>query len=196
MLGALVLGVCAMGVSEGGGTKTAVATFAGGCFWCMEPPFEKLPGVVDVVAGYTGGTVKNPSYKQVCSGETGHAEAVRVTYDPSRISFNELLEVFWRNIDPTDADGQFADKGSQYRTAVFYHDDEQKRLATSSKEALERSGKFKEPIATRIEQAGPFYLAEEAHQDYYKKDPWRYKGYRSGSGREGYLKKTWGPSGN
>ena len=161
----------------------------------MEPPFEKLPGVLDVVAGYTGGDVKNPTYEQVCSGQTGHAEAVRITFDPSRISFNDLLDVLWRNIDPTDAEGQFADKGSQYRTAVFYHDEDQRRSALASKEVLQKSGKFKGPIATRIEKAGPFYVAEEAHQDYYKKDPWRYKSYRLGSGREGYLKKTWGPPG-
>lgn len=169
-----------------------IATFAGGCFWCMEPPFEKLEGVVEVVAGYTGGHTPRPTYEAVCSGTTGHAEAVRVTYDPARIGFDRLLEVFWQNIDPTDFDGQFADKGHQYRTAIFYHDAEQERLARASKTKLEKSGKFKHPIATEISPAGVFHLAEDYHQDYFKKQPSHYKRYRKGSGREDFLRETWG----
>jgi methionine-S-sulfoxide reductase len=172
--------------------KLERATFAGGCFWCMEPPFEKLKGVSDVVAGYMGGTKLNPTYEEVCSGKTGHAEVVQVTYDPQEISYQELLDVFWVNVDPTDFDGQFADKGSQYRTAIFYHTPEQKKLAELSKDALVRSKKFATPIATQIVPAVVFYPAEDYHQDYYKKDPWRYKSYRVGSGREGFLKRTWG----
>jgi methionine-S-sulfoxide reductase len=178
-----------------GGTGMAQAeqaTFAGGCFWCMEPPFEKLPGVIAVTAGYTGGTGGRPTYEQVSSGTTGHAEAVQVLYDPSTVSYEELLETFWRNVDPTQADGQFADKGSQYRTAVFYHAEEQRRLAEASRERLGKSGKFDKPIVTEIAPAGPFYPAEDYHQDYYKKNPLRYKLYRAGSGREGYLQRTWG----
>jgi methionine-S-sulfoxide reductase len=185
---ALYLGGMTMGVS-GGARQTA--TFAGGCFWCMEPPFEKLEGVTDVVAGYTGGHTPRPTYEAVCSGATGHAEAVRVTYDPARIGYDRLLEVFWQNIDPTDFDGQFADKGHQYRTAIFFHDPDQERLARASKKKLERSGKFQQPIATEIVPAGVFYLAEEYHQDYFKKQPVHYKRYRKGSGREDFLKKTW-----
>lgn len=173
-------------------TDTALATFAGGCFWCMQPPFEKLKGVEKVVVGYTGGKKANPTYEDVCSGTTGHAEAVQVTYRPAEISYQELLDVFWVNIDPTDFDGQFADKGSQYRTAIFYHDEAQKKLAAASKEKLVKSKKFDSPIATRIDPAETFYAAEEYHQDYYKKDPWRYKAYRAGSGRAGFLQKTWG----
>ena len=175
--------------------STRQATFAGGCFWCMEPPFEKTEGVLDVIAGYTGGKTKNPTYEAVCSGGTGHAEAVRVTYDPARVSYEALLEIFWRNIDPTDFDGQFADKGHQYRTAIFFHDAAQERLARASKERLEKSGKFKTPIATEIVPAGVFYPAEEYHQDYFKKQPVHYKRYRQGSGREDYLNRTWGGDG-
>ncbi|MBI4343524.1 MAG: peptide-methionine (S)-S-oxide reductase MsrA, partial [Candidatus Omnitrophica bacterium] len=137
-------------------TKTELATFAGGCFWCMEPPFKKLPGVVSVTSGYTGGTVKEPTYEGVSAGATGHAEAVRVVYDPSAVSYDRLLDVFWRNIDPTDPTGQFADRGSQYRTAIFYHTEEQRRLAEASKQRLNRSGKFERPIATQLVAAGPF----------------------------------------
>ena len=168
------------------------ATFAGGCFWCMEPPFEKLDGVLSVTSGYTGGTEKAPTYEQVSSGKTGHAESVQVVYDPSTISYQQLLDVFWMNIDPTTPNGQFSDHGSQYRTAVFYHTEEQKRLAEASKQTLARSGKFQAPIVTEITPASAFYPAEEYHQDYYKKSPFRYHLYRIGSGREGYLKKTWG----
>jgi len=172
-------------------TPVKKATFAGGCFWCMEGPFEHLDGVVSVMAGYTGGTTDHPSYQAVSSGATGHAEAVEVTYDPSLVSYDKLVEVFWRNIDPTQADGQFADHGRQYRTAIFYHDEEQKRQALASKHALEKSGKFDKPIVTEIVPALRFYPAEEYHQDYYKKNPLRYKLYRLGSGREGYLKRVW-----
>jgi methionine-S-sulfoxide reductase len=150
-------------------TKLKKATFAGGCFWCMQPPFRNLPGITDVVSGYSGGTKPNPTYEEVSTGTTGHLEAVQVTYDPEKISFDQLLDVFWRQIDPTDAGGQFADKGSQYRTAIFYHDDEQKRLAEASKKKLESSGKFKKPVATEIRPFAGFYPAEEYHQDYDRK---------------------------
>ncbi|MEM4408398.1 MAG: peptide-methionine (S)-S-oxide reductase MsrA [Candidatus Caldarchaeum sp.] len=167
------------------------ATFAGGCFWCMEPPFENLKGVVDVVVGYTGGTKENPTYEEVSSGNTGHLEAVEVTYDPSVISYEELLDVFWRQIDPTDLGGQFGDRGSQYRTAIFYHTEEQRRLAEESKKALEQSGRFSAPIVTQIIRASKFYRAEEYHQDFYKKSSKRYKSYRDYSGRDRYLDKVW-----
>lgn len=170
----------------------AVATFAGGCFWCMEPPFEKLQGVSRVISGYTGGTEKNPSYSQVSSGRTGHAEAVQVHYDPKVVSYDELLHVFWRSIDPTDAGGQFADRGNQYRTGVFFHNKEQKRLAHLSKTELSKSKKFNRPVVTEITKFTRFYPAEDYHQDYYKKNPKHYKAYRRGSGREGFLKRTWG----
>jgi len=169
-----------------------IATFAGGCFWCMEGPFEALPGVRSVTAGYTGGTTPNPTYQDVCSGKTGHAESVQVVYDPTKVTYQQLLDVFWRNIDPTTLNQQFADHGTQYRTAIFYHTDTQHRLALESKTALERSGKFNKPIVTDITPASTFYPAEAYHQDYYKKNPLRYKLYRLGSGRDAYLKKTWG----
>jgi peptide methionine sulfoxide reductase msrA/msrB len=172
-------------------TNLDKATFAGGCFWCMEPPFEKLDGVSEVISGYTGGSEKNPTYQEVSSGSTGHLEAVQIIYDPSKITFPELLEVFWQQIDPTDPGGQFADRGSQYKTAIFYHNDEQKELAQKSKKDLEESGKFKKPIVTPIIKATEFYNAEDYHQDYYKKDPERYKSYRYYSGRDPFLKKTW-----
>ena len=168
------------------------ATFAGGCFWCMEPPFEKLDGVVEVISGYTGGHEKNPTYKEVSSGTTGHLEAIQVVYDPSKITYAKLLEVFWEQIDPTDSYGQFVDRGPQYRSAIFYHTDEQKMLAERSKEELEKSGKFTKPIATGIIPFAEFYRAEEYHQDYYKKNPVRYKFYRYNSGRDQFLEKTWG----
>src|SRR5438309_187579 len=174
--------------------KTMKATFAGGCFWCMQPPFEQLKGVISVKAGYTGGHTENPTYEDVCTGTTGHAEAVQFTYDPAQISYKELLDVFWRNIDPTTENAQFADHGTQYRTAIFYHDAEQKRLAEASRDRLAKSGKFKSPIVTEIVPAGPFYSAEDYHQDYYKKNPFRYNAYKVGSGREGFIEKTWGKS--
>lgn len=169
-----------------------VATFAGGCFWCTESDFEKLPGVVKVVSGYTGGQKENPSYEEVSSGSTGHVEAVQVYYDPSKLTYTELLDTFWKHIDPTDSGGQFVDRGSQYRSVIFYHDEEQKRLAEKSKEDLGKSGKFDKPIATEIIKFTQFYEAEEYHQDYYKTSPLRYKYYRSGSGRDQYIKKVWG----
>ena len=168
------------------------ATFAGGCFWCMEPPFEKLDGVIEVASGYIGGHTEEPTYEEVCSGGTGHAEAIQILYDPSKVTYAELLDVFWMQINPTDPGGQFADRGSQYRSAIFYHDAEQRRLAEASKESLQGSGKFERPIATEIVEATKFYEAEAYHQDYYTKNPTHYKRYRNGSGRENYLKETWG----
>ncbi len=170
----------------------ARATFAGGCFWCMEPPFEKLPGVARVISGYTGGPEKNPSYQQVSAGLTGHAEAIQIFYDPNVVSYEALLEVFWRQINPTDAGGQFVDRGSQYRTGIFYHDENQKRAAEASKKKLEASGRFQSKIVTPITQAGPFYAAEEYHQDFYKKDPDHYYRYRRGSGRDQFIQEHWG----
>ena len=172
--------------------KLERATFAGGCFWCMEPPFEKLKGVDAVISGYTGGHTENPKYGEVTSGTTGHAEAVEVHYDPAQTTYAELLDVFWRNIDPTTKDRQFVDTGSQYRTAVFYHSEEQKRLAEDSKKKLDASGRFGKPIVTEILPAGKFYPAEEYHQDYYKKSATRYKFYRFNSGRDQYLERIWG----
>lgn len=167
------------------------ATFAGGCFWCLEPPFEKLNGVIDVVSGYIGGSVDNPTYEQVCTGNTGHYEAVEVTFDPDVISYEQLLETFWRQIDPTDPGGQFADRGSQYKTAIFYHSDHQKERARQSKENLDQSGLFDKPIVTEILPADTFYKAEAYHQDYYKTCPVRYKMYRKGSGREDFIDAMW-----
>ncbi|MBI5606484.1 MAG: peptide-methionine (R)-S-oxide reductase MsrB [Deltaproteobacteria bacterium] len=170
------------------------ATLAGGCFWCTEADFEKLPGVSKVISGYTGGHKKNPTYKEVSAGTTGHVEAIQVFYDPSRVSYTTLLDYFWRHIDPTDPGGQFVDRGEQYRSIIFYHDEEQKKLAEKSKEALMRSGRFTKPIATEILPFTQFYEAEEYHQDYAKKNPLRYKYYRYNSGRDQFLKKNWGES--
>ena len=170
----------------------AVATFAGGCFWCMEPPYDKIPGVDATISGYTGGRVTNPSYEQVSSGSTGHAEAVQVVYDPKKVTYEQLLDIFWHNIDPTVKDRQFCDGGSQYRSAIFYHDEAQRKAAEASKAALEKSKPFKEPIVTQIVMAGPFYPAEDYHQDYYTKNPVRYNLYRSGCGRDARLKQLWG----
>lgn len=168
------------------------ATFAGGCFWCMEAPFDVLPGVAATVSGYTGGFKKNPSYEEVSAGTTGHAEAVQITYDSTKISFTQLLQVFWRNIDPLASNRQFCDSGSQYRSAIFYHNAEQQRLALASKQQLENSGRFKQPIVTEIVAAAEFYPAEEYHQDFYKKNPLRYKAYRAGCGRDRRLQELWG----
>src|SRR6266545_1645419 len=170
----------------------AVATFAGGCFWCMEPPFDKLPGVTATISGYTGGRKVNPTYEEVSTGGTGHAEAVQVIYDPKKVSYEKLLEVFWVNIDPTVKDRQFCDSGSQYRTGIFYHDETQRKAAEASRAALEKSKPFKEPIVTPIEMAGAFYPAEDYHQDYYVKNPVRYKFYRNGCGRDARLRQLWG----
>jgi peptide methionine sulfoxide reductase msrA/msrB len=172
--------------------KTASAVFAGGCFWCTESDFEKVDGVIDAISGYTGGHVKNPSYYQVSAGGTGHLESVKVIYDPSKVSYEQLLDYFWRHVDPTDPGGQFVDRGSQYRSAIFYANETQKRLAEKSKQQLEASGKFNKPIVTEILPLGKFYPAEDYHQDYYKKNPIRYHYYRYNSGRDQFLKKTWG----
>lgn len=172
--------------------KTARATFAGGCFWCMEPPFDKLDGVLSTTSGYTGGTKKNPTYEEVSNGGTGHAESVEIVYDPSRIGYDKLLDVFWHNVDPLTPNAQFCDHGDQYRTAIFYHDDEQKRLAEKSKRDLEASGRFKQPIVTQIVAAGPFWPAEDYHQDYYEKNPIRYRYYRYSCGRDQRLEELWG----
>lgn len=177
------------GVMMAQDSKTATATFAGGCFWCMEPPFEKRDGVIDVVSGYTHGTTANPTYSNYA--RTGHIEAVNITYDANKISYNQLLDTFWRNINPTDAGGQFGDRGPEYRTSIFYHNDTQKAQAIASKQALEKSGRFDKPIVTEIIQASPFYKAEEYHQDYAKKNPLRYKTYRYFSGRDPYFKHIW-----
>ena len=172
----------------------AKAVFAGGCFWCMEPPFDKLDGVLSTTSGYTGGPEKNPTYTDVSYGRTGHTEAVEVAYDPSRISYPQLLEVFWRNIDPLTRDAQFCDRGSQYRTGIFYRNEEQRRLAEESKTAIEDSGILKGPIVTEITGGATFYAAEEYHQNFYKKNPAHYKRYRSGCGRDRTLESIWGPA--
>lgn len=172
--------------------KLKKATFAGGCFWCMEKPFEHYPGVLEVISGYTGGHQDDPAYAKVSSGRTGHLEAVQITYDPLQITYDELLEVFWRQIDPTDPGGQFGDRGEQYKTAIFYHDDEQKKLAEQSKQKTAASKRFTGPIVTEIIKASAFFKAENYHQDYYKKNPIQYKSYHFHSGRGPYLKKVWG----
>lgn len=187
-----VLSFCLLGflvVMATAQTKYEKATFAGGCFWCMQPPFEKLKGVVEVVSGYTGGTGKNPTYEDY--GAKGHIEAVQITYDPSIISYPRLLEVFWRQIDPIDPGGQFVDRGPQYGSAIFYHNEEQKNLAEKSKEEVAKSGRFDKPIVTGLIKETSFYKAEDYHQDYYKKNPIRYKYYRFNSGRDKYLEKVW-----
>jgi peptide methionine sulfoxide reductase msrA/msrB len=187
----IILACLILVTTAGGEGEMKKAMFAGGCFWCMEPPFRILKGVADVKAGYSGGTRENPTYEEVSSGTTGHREVIQVTYDPAKVSYDELLDIFWQNINPTDSAGQFADKGSQYETAIFYHDAEQKQIAERSKEALDKSGKFDKPIATKIIEAGPFYPAEAYHQEYYKKNPAKYKSYKEASGRDAYLRKVW-----
>jgi peptide-methionine (S)-S-oxide reductase len=175
---------------------TAKATFAGGCFWCMEPPYDKLPGVISTTSGYMGGKTKNATYEQVSSGTTGHAEVVQVEYDPSKVTYERLLDVFWRNIDPTQRDGQFCDHGSQYRTVIFYHNPEQQKLAAASKAALEKNKPFKGDIVTEVSPAGDFTAAEDYHQDFYKKNPTKYKFYRTGCGRDARLQALWGRPGD
>jgi peptide methionine sulfoxide reductase msrA/msrB len=172
-------------------THVNIATFAGGCFWCTESDLEKIPGVEKVISGYTGGARENPTYEEVSAGGTGHLEAVQVHFDPARVSYEKLLDVFWRHIDPTDPGGQFVDRGSQYRSAIFYHDEEQKRAAERSREELNKSGRFAKPVVTEILSFQRFYPAEDYHQDYYKKNPLRYQYYRHGSGRDQFLKKAW-----
>lgn len=173
-------------------TGQQVATFAGGCFWCMESPFDELPGVIATTSGYTGGKVANPTYEQVSYDDTGHAEAVQVLFDPARISYERLLDVFWHNIDPVALDAQFCDVGHQYRSEIFYHDEAQKAAALASRQALEADKPFPGAIVTRISAAGPFYPAENYHQDYYQKNPVRYHFYRSRCGRDERLKTLWG----
>jgi len=169
----------------------AYATFAGGCFWCIEAPYEAIGGVQEVIAGYTGGELENPTYYDVIRGDTGHFEAVRILFDPAKVDYEELLDMFWRQIDPTDAGGQFADRGPQYMTAIFYNDETQRELAEQSKAQLDGSGKFSKPIVTQILPAKVFYPAEEYHQDYYEKNSFHYESYKRGSGRASYLEKTW-----
>ena len=170
----------------------AKATFAGGCFWCVESDFDKIDGVISTTSGYTGGKVVNPAYEEVSAGRTGHAEAVEIVYDPRRVSYERLLEHFWHTVDPTAKDRQFCDIGAQYRTAIFVHDEAQRRAAEASRAALEKSKPFKAPIVTEIVPAGPFYAAEEYHQDYYQKNPLRYSYYRASCGRDARLKQLWG----
>jgi methionine-S-sulfoxide reductase len=164
-----------------------IATLAGGCFWCLQAPYEGKPGIIKVVAGYAGGQVQNPSYEDVVQGDTGHREAVQVHYDPEQISFQQILDIFWLQIDPTDPEGQFADRGFQYTTAIYHHDDEQEQVAEESKLALEESGRYQSPIATQIELFTNFYPAEEHHQQYYLKNPQAYKQYHQGSGRAAFI---------
>lgn len=172
--------------------QPVVATFAGGCFWCMEAPFDALDGVISTTSGYIGGHTKNPTYKQISSGKTGHTEAIQIVYDPARVSYEKLLGVFWRNIDPTTPDQQFCDRGNQYRSEIFYHSAEQKRLAEVSKSKLNKNKPFEAPIVTQVTQASTFYIAEDYHQDYYKKNPIRYRYYRYSCGRDKRLKTLWG----
>jgi peptide-methionine (S)-S-oxide reductase len=174
--------------------SVAKAYFAGGCFWCMEEAFEKVDGVLDAVSGYMGGTVKNPSYEQVSAGQTGHAESVEVRYDPAKVTYTQLLEAFWRNVDPVTPDGQFCDHGNQYRAAIFYQSDEEKRAAEESKRAIEQAKRFSSPVVTQLAAATEFYPAEDYHQDFYKKNPIRYKYYKFTCGRAQRLETLWGKS--
>jgi peptide-methionine (S)-S-oxide reductase len=185
-----IVGLATAGETKGPKAPMARATFAGGCFWCMEPPFEKIPGVASVTSGYTGGQNVNPSYEEVSAGGTGHAESVDIVYEPAKVTYSQLLDVFWHNVDPTQGDGQFCDHGRQYRTAIFYHDAEQKRLAEESKEKVQ--ARLPKPVVTEIVAASRFYPAEEYHQDFYKKNPVRYYTYRAGCGRDRRLKELWG----
>jgi peptide-methionine (S)-S-oxide reductase len=192
---AAMAGLSALFVATGAFTSavnSGKATFAGGCFWCMEHPFDQIPGVVSVTSGYTGGSKKNPTYEEVSAGGTGHAESVQVVYDPARVSYEKLLDVFWHNIDPTVKDRQFCDVGNQYRSAIFYHNEEQHRLALHSKAQLEKNKPFEGAVVTEIVQASAFYPAEDYHQQYYKKNPIRYKFYRYRCGRDQRLKELWG----
>jgi peptide-methionine (S)-S-oxide reductase len=193
IIAALLVAATAVGSAGAAANQDeAIAIFAGGCFWCMEAPFDVLPGVVSTTSGYTGGNKRDPTYEQVSAGGTGHTEAVQVRYRPGEISYEALLDVFWHNIDPLAVDRQFCDRGAQYRSAIFYTDEEQQRLAEASKAALAASGKFSAPIATEVTAAGPFYPAEAYHQDYYRKHPVRYKFYRYNCGRDQRLEALWG----
>lgn len=187
---ALTLGVSSSHAAGQKGLKTAI--FAGGCFWCVESDFDKVPGVVTTISGYIGGKSKNPTYKQVTAGGTGHLEAVKITYDPKKVTYKRLLHIFWRSVDPTDGGGQFCDRGESYQTAVFAVDGEQKRVAEASKAKLQKSGKLEARILTPIRSAGPFYAAEGYHQDYYRKNPVRYRFYRFGCGRDARIRALWG----
>ena len=187
----LSLGALASAMGQAGEPqRSAIATFAGGCFWCVEADFDKVDGVISTTSGYTGGHTPNPSYEQVSHGGTGHAEAVEIVYDPAKVGYKKLLDVFWHNIDPLAKDRQFCDHGDQYRSAIFYHDEEQRALAEASKAAVEK--RFEQPVATQIVPAGPFYKAEEYHQDYHVKNPIRYKFYRFNCGRDARLEQLWG----
>ena len=188
----LVLAALALPAAATAQGATEKATFAGGCFWCMEPPYDAIPGVISTTSGYIGGRTVNPTYEQVSAGTTGHTEALQVVYDPRKVTYEKLLEVFWVNIDPTVRDRQFCDTGTQYRTGIFYHSEAQRKAASASKEALEKSKPFKAPIVTPVEMAGTFYPAEGYHQDYYVKNPVRYKFYRNGCGRDARLRELWG----
>jgi peptide-methionine (S)-S-oxide reductase len=188
----LVLGLFAGAVGLADATQRATAVFAGGCFWCEETAFEGVPGVVAVISGYTGGHVANPTYEQVSAGGTGHAESVQVVYDPGKISYEKLLDIFWHNVDPLQKDAQFCDHGNQYRSAIFYKGLEQQKAAQASKAKLEEEPRFQGKIATEIVPASTFYRAEEYHQDFYKKSPVRYYSYRTGCGRDARLKELWG----
>ncbi len=179
-------------MSEQTDNTIALATFGGGCFWCMQPPFDSLEGVISTTPGYSGGNTDTPTYSEVCQGSTGHAEVIQVQYDPEQISYRELLDVFWKNIDPTTLNRQFYDQGTQYRTAIFYHSEEQRQQAEESKQKLEQSGIFDSPIVTEISPIQVFYPAEEYHCDYYKKNPVRYHAYHEGSGRQHFIERTWG----
>lgn len=190
----LIATAAAAQAPAGGSVATAKATFAGGCFWCMEEAYDKVPGVVATTSGYMGGRVKNPTYEMVSGGGTGHAEVVQVEYDPTKVTYQQLLDVFWRNIDPTQSNAQFCDYGTQYRSAIFWHDDEQRRLADNSRKVLEKTKPFKGGIVTQIEKADVFYPAEEYHQDYHLRNTLRYKFYKAGCGRESRLQQLWGPS--
>lgn len=199
MCGILYLSMVVAGVPVSGGqaadpSALTKAFFAGGCFWCMEEVFEKVPGVISVTSGYMGGRVENPSYEQVSGGGTGHAEAVEVSYDPQKVSYAKLLDAFWRNVDPVTANAQFCDHGSQYRAVIFYQTDAEKRLAEESKRTLEQSKRFAQPIETELVMASRFYPAEDYHQDFYKKNPIRYKFYKYNCGRAQRLEELWGPS--
>jgi peptide-methionine (S)-S-oxide reductase len=188
----LVLGGLVLGGAGVGGAEEARATFAGGCFWCMEKPFDELEGVKSTTSGYAGGDTADPTYEQVASGANRHAEVVQVVFDPERVSFEQLLEVFWKNVDPVDPGGQFCDRGRQYRTAIFYEGEAQKRAAVASKRALEESGRFPWPIATEVEPLDAFYPAEDDHQDFYLRNIRRYWTYRQGCGRDRRLEQLWG----
>jgi peptide-methionine (S)-S-oxide reductase len=195
-IGAIVVSVVALAQTappqQEGEQRLEVATFGSGCFWCTEADFDKVEGVVETISGYMGGTTPNPTYEQVSSGTTGHAEVLQLKYDPARVTYEQLLDVYWRNVDPLDSGGQFCDRGSQYRPVIFYHNEEQKRLAEASKAALEASGRFKQPIVVEIAPASTFTPAEDYHQDFHLRNPLRYMVYRIGCGRDARLEALWG----